>query len=203
MRPVHTLITVVLVSCLIFSCDSSSSDKSATTGGAGDVATPTATTVETSSKTTETTAASSGTVTLDAFDDFSCSGNWTDRDGALGLAPYSGSGSCTASFPGASGRYRMTVKIVTEFDGMSPYKVSINGQTIKEGEYPLSSPLHCDCPLDDWRSVCPDRSATLDCGTHSLKTGDVIGFWGDDVYPCGDSHGAYAKWYSMTFTKVN
>jgi hypothetical protein len=200
-RIAYILISAVVVSCLLVSCNSSS-DEADTSGGSGDLPPASGTTTDTVS-TTDTSKAATGTITLDAFDDFSCSSNWTDRDGSRGLKAYSGSGSCSASFPGSSGRYRITVKIQTEYDGKSPYKVSINGQTIKEGEYPLSSSLYCDCPHDDWRSVCPDRNETVDCGTHSLKTGDTIGFWGDDVYPCGESHGSYAKWHSMTFTKVN
>ena len=35
-----------------------------------------------------------------------------------------------------------------------------------------------------------------------IKTGDVIRFYGEEVYPCG-KHGAYAKWHSITLTPVN
>lgn len=202
MRTISFFMAFLAIGLVLTSCDGGSDDGSSTSGSGEVAATTTAPTTQTTDTTTSSKTAS-GKITLDAFDDFSCSGNWTDRDGALGLKAYSGSGSCSASFPGPPGRYRISVKVQTEYDGRSPYRVSINGQTIKEGEYSLSSSLHCDCPHDDWRSVCPDRSATIDCGTHSLNTGDNIGFWGDDVYPCGDDHGAYAKWHYMTFTLVN
>ena len=60
---------------------------------------------------------SSSTVVLEAFSDFSCTSGWTNRDGALGLSPHSGSGTCEAAFPGASGNYRVTITVQIEFDG--------------------------------------------------------------------------------------
>jgi hypothetical protein len=141
-------------------------------------------------------------VSLSAFSNFACTSNWTHRDGALGLAAGSGSGTCQATFPGVPGVYRVTVRVQTEFDGSSPYQVMINGGVVHSGAYPLASPLGCDCPLDQWRSVCPDRVVDLDAGAHQINTGDVIGFWGQEVYPCG-SHGSYAKWHAMIFTPVN
>jgi hypothetical protein len=139
---------------------------------------------------------------LDAFNDFSCSSGWTNRHGGLGRAPYSGSGTCKASFPGESGRYAVSLQAQTEFDGSSPYAVSINGSNILEGRYPYAQgELICDCP-EPWREHCPDRRVTLDAGVREINTGDTIGFFGDDVYPCGDdSHGAYAIWRGMTFIR--
>ncbi len=198
MRSVPFLLCVFLLSWLLLSCDSvkdlfdDDDDDKGSTGGSGEVVT-----------TTETTPTASGKIYLDAFKDFSCSSNWDKRDGARGLKPHSGSGSCSASFPGQPGKYRVTVKIQTEFDGKSPYRVSVNGQTIKSGSYPLSSSLGCDCPKEKWREVCPDKNVTVDCGTHNLKPGDKIGFWGKDHYPCGGNNGSYAKWHGMTFTPVN
>jgi hypothetical protein len=201
-RSIILFLCLLLMSFFIISCDSiedyfDDDDDGGTQGGSGEMAT-----AATAAKETQTNQGANDKVFLDAFEDFSCSDNWTDRDGALGLSPHLGSGECSASFPGESGKYRISVKIQTEFDGRSPYEVTINGNVIKHGEYPLSSPLHCDCPKDDWRSVCPDKDVTVDCGTHTLKTGDTIGFWGDEVYPCGD-HGSYAKWHGMTFTPVH
>lgn len=146
-------------------------------------------------------------VYLDGLDNFSCESNWMSRDGALGLAPYSGDGSCEAVFPGANGTYSIVLTIQTEFDGQSPYRVSINGQVIKSGVYPLSNSLGCDCPQDSWRTVCPNKNVNVNLGTFALHTGDKIEFWGDDVYPCPPTdpdhpHGAYAEWHGMSFTPV-
>lgn len=145
---------------------------------------------------------------LDAFKDFTCESNWMSRDGALGLAPYSGDGSCEAIFPNGSGTYNIVLTIQAEFDGRPPYKVSINGQVIKSGVYPLSSSLGCNCPQDSWHTVCPNKKVDIDLGNFELKPGDKIVFWGDDVYPCPPidpehPHGAYAEWLGMMFTPVN
>jgi hypothetical protein len=201
-RPIIVIVFLFAMSLLLVSCDSiedyfDEDDDGATQGGSGEISTDTTAARQES----QSEQRSTDKIFLDAFDDFSCSANWTDRDGALGLSPHSGSGTCTAEFPGEPGNYLITIKIQTEFDGRSPYEVTVNGTVIKQGEYPLSSSLYCDCPLDDWRSVCPDKDVTVDCGTHALKPGDTIGFWGDEVYPCGD-HGSYAKWHGMTFTPV-
>jgi len=142
----------------------------------------------------------SNNIWLNAWD-FDCGDNWSDRDGAVGLNPYTGPGSCTISFPGAEGTYNLTLSAVNEFDGKSLYRVSINGVTIGEGEYDLSSPLGCECPQDNWRQECPDRTQYIGLGKHNLKPGDVIEFWGDDVYPCGE-HGAYAKWLGIQADKI-
>ena len=91
--------------------------------------------------------------------------------------------------------------IQTEFDGKPIYRVSLNGNTIKAGTYPTStSTVQCRC--DDWRKNCPDRNVVVDAGVHVIRTGDIVQFYGEEVYPCG-KHGAYAKWHSITFTPVN
>jgi len=194
-KNIGLLFALLTIGLILFSC-SSGSDDNGTSGGSGETASAT-----TTASTATTTADSSPTIWLDAFK-FSCDSNWTERDGALGLAAYSGDGSCETSFPGIDGTYNMTLSIQTEFDGESPFRVTINGQTIKDGHFPLSSSLGCNCPIDDWSNVCPDRNEDIDLGTHTLKTGDTIGFWGDDEYPCGD-HGSYAKWHGITLTRVN
>lgn len=136
---------------------------------------------------------------LDAFRDFNCTSGWTNRHGGLGRAPYSGSGSCSATFPGESGTYNVALRAQLEFDGASPYRVSINGTTIKQGEYPYSQgKLICDCP--DHEENCPDEIINISAGTRQINKGDTIEFWGSDVYPCGDdSHGAYAIWRGISF----
>jgi hypothetical protein len=146
------------------------------------------------------TVVSSNNIFLSAWD-FNCDSNWSTRDNAVTLNPYSGPGTCSISFPGQAGTYNLTLSAVNEFDGKSLYRVSINGVSIGEGEYDLSSSLGCDCPLDNWREVCPDRTQYIGLGTHNLKPGDVIEFWGDDVYPCGE-HGAYAKWLGIQADKI-
>jgi hypothetical protein len=195
---------VIAVFLLFFfnSCGggSDSDDSGGTTGGSGE--TKTAAVQEDSSASEEeskeepkeetTPVVSSANIVLDAFG-FNCSSNWGNRDGALGIKAYTGSGTCRKSFPGEPGTYQLVLKAVTEFDGESPYKFSINGTQVANGEYPLSSPLGCDCPKEDWREVCPDRDRDIDLGTYTLNTGDILELWGDDVYPCG-GHGAYTKW---------
>ena len=150
-------------------------------------------------------AAAAVAIFLDAFRDFKCSSGWANRNGALGRTAYSGSGTCSASFPGGPGKYKVTLQAQAEFDGSSPYRVSINGKTIKQGNIPYSEGrLICDCP-DPWRENCPDRVVTIDAGVHEVNKGDDIGYFGSDTYPCGgDSpHGAYAKWRGIDFTPVN
>lgn len=141
-------------------------------------------------------------VSLSAFNDFSCTANWGNRDGALGLIAYTGAGSCEAVFPGVSSTYTIILTVQTEFDGQPPYRVSINGQTVAQGTYPLSSSLGCNCPLDQWHTVCPDKNVDINLGNVRIQKGDIITFWGDQVYPCGHEHGAYAKWHSITFIPV-
>lgn len=140
-------------------------------------------------------------VTLSAFSAFQCTSNWTNRDGALGLVAGTESGTCRVSFPGGPGVYRITVRVQTEYDGAPFYKVSGNGKTLHAGSYPLSKgSLICSCP--NWRKNCPDVVVSIDAGTHELKTGDTIEYYGKEVYSCGPSHGAYAKWHEMIFTPL-
>ena len=139
-------------------------------------------------------------VVLNAFNDFNCTSNWSNRDGALGLNAYSGSGSCSASFPGATGTYHVTLYIQTEYDGQSPYELSINNNVIASGHYPTSSSLGCDCPHETWSEDCPDRNDNINGGTHTINNGATITFKGSDDYPCGNDHGSYAKWQRIEFT---
>lgn len=198
-----------VLSLFLLSCGDDD-DSGGTTGGSGETqpsAAADAGSVDQAAAATEAAEApaenqdvTSNNIWLNAWD-FDCTNNWSDRDGALGLTPYTGPGSCSISFPGAEGTYNLTLSAVNEFDGKSLYRVSINGVTIGEGEYDLSSPLGCECPLDNWREVCPDRNQYIGFGKHNLKPGDVIEFWGDDVYPCGE-HGAYAKWLGIQADKI-
>lgn len=137
---------------------------------------------------------------LDAFRDFDCGGNWTNRDGGLGLKAGSGSGTCRARFSGTSGEYRITLMAQTEFDGAPKFSISIDGNKIAAGRYPMSKgKLICDCP--NWRVNCPDRIVPIDAGVHAVNNGSTIEFFGQEVYPCGSgSHGAYAKWRELVFT---
>lgn len=138
-------------------------------------------------------------IRLDAFQHFQCTDNWTNRDGGWGLQAGTGNGKCTASFPGRSGRYRVILMAQLEFDGSPKYRISINGSQIAAGEYPASKgKLICDCP--NWRTNCPDRVVPLDAGRHAINRGDVIEFYAEEVYPCGENHGAYAKWRELVFT---
>ncbi len=206
MRTVRFFVVMCLLSLFFLSCSDSDDDGGAT-GGSGEA--PPAAVADASANDSAAaadpaagtaTVVTSNNIFLSAWD-FNCGGNWTTRDNAVGLNPYSGPGSCSISFPGQAGTYNMTLSAVNEFDGKSLYRVSINGVTIGEGEYDLSSSLGCDCPLDNWREVCPDRTQYIALGTHNLKPGDVIEFWGDDVYPCGE-HGAYAKWLGIQADKI-
>ena len=142
------------------------------------------------------------TVRLDAFRHFSCSSGWTNRDGGLGLRAGSGSGVCSAVFPGPSGRYRVELMAQLEFDGNPNFKISLERSPIAAGSYPMSKgELICDCP--NWRVNCPDRVVPIDAGVHEIRQGALIEFFGEEVYPCGGSHGAYAKWREMVFTRVD
>jgi len=142
------------------------------------------------------------TVTLSAFSDFSCSSNWTERDGALGLEANSGSGSCENTFSGVTTAYRITITIQTEFDGKPYYSLSIGGREVDSGHYPLSSSLGCECPKDNWWNVCPDQNVEIDAGVHTVVNGDVITFYGEEDWQC-DGHGAYAKWHKITLVPDN
>ena len=174
----RALLGVAILS-LVASCSDSSSGESSSGGGSDN-----------------------SIVALNAFTDFNCTSGWSNRDGALGLTAGAGSGSCKAAFPGGSGNYRVTVTIQTEFDGKPIYEVRMNGATIKRGAYPTStSSLRCEC--EDWRINCPDKNVDIDAGIHQINTGDIIEFYGEEVYPCGPEHGAYAKWHRITLTPVN
>jgi hypothetical protein len=213
-RALRFLALLFVMGFFIISC-SDSDDDSGTAGGSGEVnksaAVKDSANNEPASTESDDTAAqeepsqpaapvSSSEIWMDASSDWNCGGNWTERDGALGLVAYSGNDSCSISFPGESGSYQLVLTAQTEFDGQSPYSVSINGQTVASGDFPWSSSLKCDCPKEDWRSVCPDKNTDIDLGTHNLNPGDVIEFWGADDYPCG-SHGSYAKWHGITAYK--
>ena len=185
----------VLLGFVFVACSSGSDDGGGTTGGSGSL--PAGDPVATSQ------VDSGGTIQLNAFSDFTCTNNWSNRDGALGLDAYSGSGVCRVSFPGTSGKYQMSLTIQTEYDGRPLYEVSINGSVVKAGLYPLSTPRGCDCPHETWYKECPDRNEIINVGTFIINAGDSIVFKGNDDYPCGKEHGAYAKWHRMTFTPVN
>ena len=142
-------------------------------------------------------AISSDEIFLNAFTDYACSPGWANRNGALGRVAYSGSGTCETPFPGESGVYSVFLQAQTENDGNSPYAISINGTNIQEGNYPYSTgSLNCSCSADS----CPDQIFNLGAGIHEINTGDTIGFFGDDVYQCGE-HGSYAKWQGMIFIR--
>jgi hypothetical protein len=142
------------------------------------------------------------TVRLNAFQDFDCSSEWTVRDGGWGLRAGSGSGTCTAAFPGLTGRYRVALMAQLEFDGSPNFKISVDGATIAAGSYPTSKgELMCSCP--NWRVNCPDRIVPIDAGVHEIRQGAAIEFFGQEVYPCGGSHGAYAKWRELVFTPAD
>ncbi len=162
---------------------------------------PSAAAATSSPSSATTTATSSTTVELSAFSDFSCTSNWSTRDGALGLTANTGSGSCQAAFPGTSGTYSITITIQIEFDGNSPYALYINDNGAASGRYPLASGCENDCHPDDWHSQCPDQKKNIDAGTHSISTGDVIKFYGEEDWNC-DEHGAYAKWHKITFKRI-
>ena len=141
-------------------------------------------------------------VKLDAFKDFNCSSNWKNRDGGLGLAVGSGSGTCRASFPGEAGAYRIQLLAQTEREGQSPYIISINGKAVASGKFPFSQgKVNCNCEGDPWQLYCPDVVMPLDAGVHQLKPGDTIQYYGEEEYLCG-KHGAYSKWKGMEFHPV-
>ena len=190
----YLALPLILMLLLFSGCDllDDDDDDDSSDGGTEVVAT------NDSSATATTT---STTVVLDAFSDFSCSSGWTNRDGALGLSPHSGSGTCQATFPGASDNYRVTITVQTEFDGTSPYALYINDAGAASGRYPLAPGCENDCHPDDWRSQCPDRKHNIDAGSHSISTGDIIKFYGEEDWNC-DDHGAYAKWHEITFTRI-
>ena len=143
------------------------------------------------------------TVSLDAFTDFTCTSNWTNRDGGLGLTVGSGSGTCQTSFPGKSGIYQIILLAQTEREGQSPYRISINGTVVSSGKFPFSQgELNCKCYRQPWTKYCPDVVMNLDAGTHQINYGDIIEYYGEEEYLCG-KHGAYSKWRGMLFKPVN
>ena len=182
MKKTTHLLLALLVACTLCACDLFDDDdddqEGASSSGAGTAA-PTE-------------------IRISAFS-FDCTPNWTNRDGALGLKAYSGGGSCQTAFSGASARYQIQVKAQTEHDGAPPYSVSINETTVKAGNYPYATgQLVCNCSGDK----CSDRNTYLDIGIFQVNTDDIIKFTGDQVFPCGKEHGAYAKWHEMVFTPV-
>ena len=146
-------------------------------------------------------ATTSSTVVLSAFSDFSCTSNWTVRDGAWGLTARTFSGTCQAAFPGESGNYHITITAQIEFDGNSPYALYINDAGAASGSYPLAPGCEGNCHPNDWVTQCPDRKYNIDAGIHHISTGDIIKFYGQEDWNCSD-HGAYAKWHKMTFQRV-
>jgi len=142
-------------------------------------------------------------VQLDAFKDFRCTSNWTNRDDGLGLVVGSGQGTCETTFSGGSGLYRIELLAQTEREGQSPYRISINGTTVGSGKFPFSQGgLICECYKQPWWDYCPDVVMNLDIGIHQINTGDIIEYYGEEEYLCG-KHGAYSKWRGMIFTPVN
>lgn len=137
-------------------------------------------------------------VRLNAFTDWKCSDNWTNRDGGWGLKAGTGSGVCTADFPGYTAEYRVVLMAQLEFDGSPKYRISVDGETVAAGAYPVSKgELICDCP--NWRVNCPDRIVPIDGGVHKINNGSKLEFVGEEVYPCGGNHGAYVKWHEVVF----
>lgn len=193
----YLALPLILMLLLFSGCDLLDDDDDDDSSDGGTTVVATANSSDSSSSTTVT----SSTVVMDASSDFSCTSNWTTRDGAWGLKARSDSGTCKGSFPGESGTYKITITVQTEFDGNSPYTLSINGTTIASGRYPLAPGCEGDCHPDDWHSQCPDRNRDLDAGTHTVSNGDVIRFYGEEDWNC-DDHGAYAKWHEITFTRI-
>lgn len=138
-------------------------------------------------------------VQLNAFKDFNCTSNWTNRDGGLGLRVGTGRGTCKTTFRGGSGPYDIKLGAQTEREGQSPYRISINGQVVSSGKFPYAQGKRiCSC-RQPWQRYCPDVVKQLDAGVHHINTGDVIEYYGEEEYLCG-KHGAYSKWRGMTFT---
>jgi len=190
----YLALPLILMLLLFSGCDLLDDDDDDSSDGGTEV-------VATDDSSSAAAAASSSTVELNAFSDFNCTSNWSNRDGALGLTARTGSGTCQAAFPGASGSYRITITVQTEFDGNSPYALYINDNGAASGSYPLAPGCENDCDPDNWRSQCPDRKKNLDAGTHSISQGDIIKFYGAEDWNCSD-HGAYAKWHKITFTRI-
>ena len=175
-----TWTALILSSIAISSCGGGSSSGGSSAGGQGSA-----------------TVDSSTEIFLNAFTDFACSPGWQDRNGGLGRAAYSGDGTCETPFPGESGVYAVYLQAQTEADGSSPYSISVNDETISQGNMPYANgSLQCGCSFED----CPDRVVNLGAGIHEIDSGDNVRFYGDDVYPCGE-HGSYAKWQGLIFQR--
>jgi hypothetical protein len=99
------------------------------------------------------------------------------------------------SFPGATGRYRVGFRVVTENDGHPHYRISAGGRQIGGGQLPLPQGNR----LGKGKAYA-DR--VLDLGIHEVRKGDKINVWAKSVYPMGRSHGAYCRWSEMHFTPV-
>ncbi len=101
-----------------------------------------------------------------------------------------------SSFSGPSGVYKAELGAVLESDGNSPYKLFIDGDMVREGEYPYADgSLECDGSTY--------RETYLDLGNWRIDTGDEIKYWAMSVYPCGSSHGQYSRFFMMRLTPTN
>ncbi len=195
--------TVLLAAMVLMACEKTGETSSG--GGGGDETDAAGEKIAGSAAAGSEKSASTqnSTVALDAFTDFQCTSNWTNRDGGLGLKVGSGSGTCQATFPGGSGTYRIELGAQTEREGQSPFRISINGTLAGAGKFPFSQGQRiCKCHRQPWMTYCPDVVMYLDAGTHHINTGDVIEYYGEEEYLCG-KHGAYSKWRGMVFTPVN
>jgi hypothetical protein len=94
----------------------------------------------------------------------------------------------------------MVLQVQAERDGAPGYRASLNGTVLREGNYPYAcGKLMCNTSYDK----CPDSNKDINLGTHTVKKGDQVSFYGKETYPCGSEHGAYAKWHKITFTPVD
>lgn len=171
---------MILSSVLLSSCGGGSSSGASNAGADGSV-----------------TVDASDEIFLNAFSDFACSPGWANRNGALGRVAYSGSGTCDTPFPGESGVYAVYLQAQAEADGSSPYAVSLDGETVQQSAIPYAyGTPQCGCSFDE----CPDQIVNLGVGIFEIDTGDVIQYYGEDIYPCGE-HGSYAKWQGLIFER--
>lgn len=99
------------------------------------------------------------------------------------------------NFSGTTGRYKVELQAVLESDGNSPYKLYIDGNEVKSGNYPYAEgSLNC--------SGSKYKVVWLNLGEHSVSKGDQIRYWAKSVYPCGSSHGQYSRFQELKFTMV-
>jgi hypothetical protein len=127
-KKLRLLAILLVVGGFMVSCSDSSNDSGGTTGGSGEVnnaAADDSANTEPAPTASDDTAAveqtppgpsapdSSSQIWMDAFSAWNCGGNWTERDGALGLTAYSGNDSCSISFPGESGTYQLVLAAQT------------------------------------------------------------------------------------------